>query len=176
LKPPATLMLECAHATLRSHSRGLGVLGGEDMKLRLPAVALTIGCLIASWSNAQTGPYLSDLPRIYPIAYQVWTQSLPYSVGPLPEWLSTFNGVVTPIRDVTVHGSRMKFGTTCKPHDCADNIAGVLFSPQQTHVVAVAFLKGRNRAPNLLVVGQMSNAEFSCIQRLVKDYRSGTSC
>jgi hypothetical protein len=75
--------------------------------------------------EAQTNaPYLFDVPKLYPQVYQLWSQSLPYAIEPLPDWLSKFNGTVSSIRDVSVGGTPMKFATTCKPHDCADNIAG----------------------------------------------------
>jgi hypothetical protein len=57
-------------------------------------------------------------------------------------------------------------------HDCGDNISGVLFDARQTRVVAAVRLKGRNQAPNIIVIGQMSSSEFSCIQRIVTDHQS----
>jgi hypothetical protein len=77
-------------------------------------------------ASAQNGPYLSDLPKLYPAAYTLWAQSLPYALGPLPDWLAGLKGVVTPIRDVSVGGVPMKFGTTCMPHDCGGQHRGRL--------------------------------------------------
>jgi Inhibitor of vertebrate lysozyme (Ivy) len=141
------------------------------LTLVIAIISLTITFILTGGASAQTGPYMSDLPAIYPVAYRIWAQSLPYALGSLPEWLSSLKGVVSPIRDVSVNGSQMKFGTTCM-HDCGDNIAGVLFDARQTRVVAVVRLKGRNQAPNIIVVNQMSSSEFSCIQRLVTDHQS----
>ena len=125
--------------------------------------------------TAQNQPYLSDLPKIAPGVYAAWKQSLPVGLGSLPDWLTNFQGVVTPIRDVSVGGAPMKFSTTCKPHDCAANIAGVLFSAQGNRVAAVVRLATQGRWPGVLIIGQMNNAEFSCIQRLT-DNENARSC
>jgi hypothetical protein len=139
--------------------------------IRLTAVVALLVAVVAH-AAAQTGPYLFDLPKLYPQVYQLWTQSLPYALEPLPGWLSKFNGTVTPIRDVSSGGTSMKFATTCKPHDCADNIAGVLFDPQQPRIVAVVLMNSKGGTRSVLVLGQMSGAEFSCIQRLIGDHQS----
>jgi hypothetical protein len=123
--------------------------------------ALTVG------AHAQSGTYLSDLPRLYPAVYSTWTQSLPDALGTIGEWLRTFRGVATPVRDVAIHGLPMKFATTCVPHNCGGNIAGILFSPQRSRIIAVARLTGRNQSPTVMVIGQMTNAEFACMQRLI---------
>ena len=118
-------------------------------------------------AGAQDRPYLSDLPKLYPAAYTLWTQSLPYALGPLPDWLAGLKGVVTPIRDVSVGGVPMKFGTTCMPHDCGGNISGVLFSPQGNRIVALVRLGSKGTASNVMIVGSMTSAEISCVQRLI---------
>jgi inhibitor of lysozyme (Ivy) len=133
---------------------------------RLLAVTVLLSTALAQ-AVAQTGPYLFDLPKLYSQIFRLWTESLPYAIDPLPDWLSKFNGTVSPIRDVSVGGSAMKFATTCKPHDCADNIAGVLFNPRQPRILAVVLLNSKSGARSMLVIGQMSGAEVSCIQRLI---------
>ena len=147
---------------IRSAARvGLGIIGTS---LSLVAAA-----------GAQAGPYLSDLPKLYPAAYTLWTQSLPYALGPLPDWLAGLKGVVTPIRDVSVGGVPMKFGTTCMPHDCGGNISGVLFSPQGNRIVALVRLGSKGPASNVMIVGSMTSAEMSCVQRLI-DNDQAASC
>jgi hypothetical protein len=63
----------------------------------------------------------------------------------------------------------LKFGTVCVPHDCGDNIAGVLFTPQQDRIVAVVELHGQNATPTMMVIGRMSNDEFTCVRRFIDD-------
>ena len=112
------------------------------------------------------GPYLFDLPKLYPAAFKLWQQTIPRSMN-FPSWLSKFDGVAAPIRDVTVEGKSMKFSTVCMPHDCGDNEAGVLFSPQQNRIVAVVHMAGQNQAPTVMVIGEMSGPEVACIGRLM---------
>lgn len=137
------------------------------------AFGIAAACLsLVGTAWAQTGSYMSDLPKLYPTTYTLWTQSLPYALGPIPDWLSSFKGVVSPIRDVSVGGVSMKFATTCKPHDCGGNIAGVLFSPQLNRIVALVRLSNKASGSSLMIIGPMTNPEFSCIQRLIDDHQS----
>ena len=134
-----------------------------------------LACLLVLTGVARAdAPYLSDLPKMFPTAFANWSKSLPYTIT-LGDWLTKFNGVVTPIRDVAVHGARFKFGTVCVPHDCGDNIAGVLFTPRQDRIVAVVQLHGQNASPTVMVIGQMSNDEFACIRRFT-DENELTAC
>ena len=142
---------------------------------RIAAAIVGTGFSLVATVSAQNGPYISDLPRLYPAAYALWTQSLPYALGPLPDWLASFKGVVTPLRDVSVGGASMKFGTTCMPHDCGGNIAGVLFSPQGSRIVALVRLSSKGTASNVLIIGSMTSAEISCVQRLI-DNDQAASC
>jgi Inhibitor of vertebrate lysozyme (Ivy) len=149
------------------------------MNLRV-ATRIAIGVMATNASlmlaaGAQNGPYMSDLPKLYPATYTLWTQSLPYALGPLADWLASFKGVVSPIRDVSVNGTSMKFGTTCMPHDCGGNIAGALFSPPRNRIVAVVRLASKNGGSNVMIIGSMTNAEFACAQRLIDDHES-TQC
>lgn len=127
------------------------------------------GLLFVIAASAQGALDLSDLPRAYPAGYALWQQSLPYALGPLPDWLASFKGTVTPLRDVTVGGASMKFGTICKPHDCGGNIAGVLYSPQRNRIVALVRLSTKRSGTSLLTVGPITSAEFSCVQRLIDE-------
>jgi hypothetical protein len=134
---------------------------------RTALVVLSLIC-IQPIASAASGVYISDMPRQYPRAYNMWTNSLPYTLG-LGDWLVKLNGVVSPIRDVTVQGTRLRFGTVCVPHDCGDNIAGILFAPQGERVMAVVQMVGHNGSPVVMVVGRVSDAEYVCIRRLVAD-------
>jgi hypothetical protein len=119
-------------------------------------------------ASADNGPYLSDLPKQFATAYANWTQSVPYAID-LADWLTKLNGIASPIRDVSVHGTRLKFGTVCVPHDCGDNTAGVLFTPRQDRVVAVVRMTSRNSSPTTMVIGNMKDEEVSCIRRFTYD-------
>ena len=145
----------------------------SGMKVAVGIIATSLSFIATP--GAQNGPYLSDLPKLYPAAFTLWTQSLPYALGPLPDWLASFKGVVTPLRDVSVGGTSMKFGTTCMPHDCGGNIAGVLFSPQGNRIVALVRLSSKGSASNVLIIGSMTSAEISCVQRLI-DNDQDASC
>ena len=126
---------------------------------------------LATGSSAQNGPYIFDIPKLYLAIFQKWTEALPNGIGSISDWLGKLNGTASPIRDISVGGGAMKFGTTCKPHDCAGNIAGVLFPPQQSRIVAVVRLTGKSGVQSLLVMGPVSNSEFACIRRLVDDHQ-----
>jgi hypothetical protein len=132
---------------------------------------LTLGLFAASgcWgAAAQGGPYLSDMPKLYPVAFANWTKTLPYAIKPT-DWLARLDGVVTPIRDVRVHGVPMKFGTVCVPHDCGANIAGVMFTPRQDRVVALVRLNSDNNSQTVMLVGPMNGAEIGCLEKLIDD-------
>jgi hypothetical protein len=137
------------------------------------AMAASLSFFVAV--SAQNAPYVSDIPKLFPALYVSWTKSLPSELGPLPDWLAKFLGVGSPIRDVSVGGAAMKFATTCKPHDCGDNIAGVLFSPQRNRIVALVRLSSNGPASSLLIVGPMTGAELTCTQRLIDEHDS-TRC
>jgi hypothetical protein len=122
---------------------------------RTALVALSLIC-IQPIASAASGVYISDMPRQYPRAYNMWTNSLPYTLG-LGDWLVKLNGVVSPIRDVTVQGTRLRFGT-----------------PQGERVMAVVQMVGHNGSPVVMVVGRVSDAEYVCIRRLVADDRLST--
>src|SRR5262245_39269689 len=49
------------------------------MRLGLAATLMVASLTIAGGSTAQIGPYLSDLPKLFPAAYRTWTQALPYA-------------------------------------------------------------------------------------------------
>jgi hypothetical protein len=68
----------------------------------------------------------------------------------------------------------MKFGTTCMPHDCGDNIAGVLFSPQGKRIVALVRLSSKSSGSNVMIVGSMTSAEIPCVRRLIDDDQSAS--
>ena len=125
------------------------------------------GAASPSAPTAEAKPvYLFDLQQKFPAVFDLWQKSIPRSVD-WPNWLSKFDGVSGPLRDVAVGGKSMKFATVCMPHDCGDNIAGVLFS--STRIVAVVHMTGTNQTPTLMVVGQMSGPEFACMQTLIGD-------
>ena len=134
--------------------------------------SISVGLSVAGTASAQNGSDISDLPKLYPAGYALWQQSLPYALGPLPDWLTSFNGTVTPLRDVSVGGASMKFGTVCKPHDCGGNIAGILYSSQRGRIVALVRLRTKGSGTSLMTIGPISNAEFSCVQRLIDDDQS----
>ncbi len=119
-------------------------------------------------SRAQTDQYLSDMPRLYPRVYANWTKSLPYAVK-MPDWITKFVGTSGPVHDLTISSARYKFGTVCVPHDCGGNIMGVLFTPAQGRVVAVATLSTQLDPQAALVIGQPTTAEFACINRATND-------
>lgn len=113
-------------------------------------------------AEARDPGYLSDVPKLYPKAFALWQQSLPRSL-PQTKWIARFEGVVSPIRAVTIDGRTWQFGTVCVPHDCGANIMGVLFSQQQDSIFAVARLTGGNEAPTTMMVGAMQPRIATCI-------------
>lgn len=137
------------------------------MILRFGGWAFALCLALGSPAQAQGGTYLADLGKAYPAAYALWQQTLPYAIGALPEWIAKFSGVTTPIRDVTVHGVPMKFGTTCVPHDCG-NQAGIMFTPQQDRIFGVVHLSSRKDLDQtIMIIGKMSNAEYACVRQFL---------
>lgn len=118
---------------------------------------------------AQHKSYMSDVPSMFPHSYALWREYLPEALAPLPEWIRDFKGTASPIRDVLLKNGRFKFGTTCKPDACKDNIAGVLFNSEGSRIGAIVKLAGRNGGPSVLVIGPMSAEEFVCVRRLLDD-------
>ncbi len=134
---------------------------------RHAARALALCLALSHSAHAQSGSYLADLPKVYPAAYALWTQSLPYAIGNLPDWLGKLSGVTTPVKDVTVHGAQMKFGTTCVPHDCG-NQAGILFTPRQDRIVGVVHLSSKkDLEKTVMIIGRITNEEYACIRRFL---------
>ena len=145
------------------------------MNLRLQLVVVGI-CLATGVFPAVAAepPVLSDLPKLYPKAYALWRATIPRSLTSTP-WLSSLNGVVSPIRTVAVDGQSWRFGTVCVPHDCGSNILGLVFSPQQDRLFAVATLTGNNEARTLMIFGDMPPRMVGCIRHLTDDFQA-TSC
>jgi hypothetical protein len=120
-------------------------------------------------AQAETPAYLFDLPTLYPNAFRLWQQSMPYAIDP-PDWLSKLDGTGTPIRDVTIGGQPFKFATVCMPHACGDNVAGVLFTAEQTRIVAVVHMVGsKQTVPIVMAIGHISGQEFGCVEKLLDD-------
>jgi len=137
--------------------------------IRVMLSVLFLNSSAVSAAVAQGGLYTSDIPKRFPAAYANWKRTLPYAVH-LDDWLVELDGVVSPIRDITMKGAQLKFGTVCLPHDCGSNIAGILFTPDQDRVIALVRLNGLNGAPTIMLIGEMSAFEKSCLQRLIDNY------
>lgn len=143
-------------------------------------VAATIFATISS-ASAQT-TYTHEIPKLYPTVYSLWGKSLASHHPSAPEgqrpttkkwdsWLTGLQGVGSPLADVTIGNAHYKFGTICMPHACGDNIAGVLFTDDQTRVIGVVNL-GEVPTP----LGPMSQAEYLCIRQFIADQGSPTAC
>ena len=148
-------------------------------RLRRLVRAALLGVSIAAMSggfsaSADDTRFLSDLPTKYPEAYSNWIRSLPYAINPMP-WLIQFHGVASPLRDVTITGEHLKFGTVCLPRDCGRNIAGVAFSATEPRIFAVVHLSSLSGAKSLMAIGQMNERESACVDKLINAYTL-TSC
>jgi hypothetical protein len=130
--------------------------------------SLTVFVISFVGALAQNGPYLSDMPKMFPTAYANWSKTLPYAIKP-DDWLAKFKGVVSPIRNISLEGRQLKFGTVCVPHDCGDNIAGVLFTPAQDRIFALVNLNSQNGTRTTMLIGQMNGQEISCLRKLIDD-------
>lgn len=135
-----------------------------------------------SSASAQTTTYIYQIPKLYPTVLALWDKSLSVHHPSAPEgqhptttkwdaWLTGINGVASPITDVTIGNVRYKFGTICMPHACADNIAGILFTSDQTRVIGVV-----NLDTVATPLGPMSQQEFRCIQEFVADQSNPSTC
>ena len=94
----------------------------------------TVAAAILVWAamssvSAQDGPFTADVPTRFPKVFALWKETLPYAV-PLDDWLAKLEGTASPLRDISLEGAQLKFGTVCVPHDCGGNIAGILFTPR----------------------------------------------
>jgi hypothetical protein len=117
---------------------------------------------------AQTDRYLSDMPRDYPSVYDAWTRHLPYAAK-MPTWIAQFQGVSTPLRNLTIGTRNFKFGTICVPHDCAGNMMGVAFAPGSNWIIAMATLSSKTGPHTTMTFGDPTNAELSCIIKATSD-------
>jgi hypothetical protein len=78
-------------------------------------------CLLAGAAHAQGGPLLFDV--LLKPSYRASWERLMKEVQPPPDWLAdfsqSFNGVVGPMKPVTIEGKNYELYFVCKPHDCA---------------------------------------------------------
>ena len=112
--------------------------------------------------------FTSDIPTHFTKVFTRWTATLPQAIG-LNDWLTKLDGTASPLRDITLGGTQLKFGTVCVPHDCGQNVAGLLFTPNDDRIVALVKLSSVNGAPTTMLIGQMTNPEASCLQSLLED-------
>ena len=152
------------------------VFGLKYLRRALSAVAAMAALMTApivhsafSAAGAQSGPYTSDLPKQFPTAFARYQGILPYALN-LPDWLTKLNGVVSPLRDISLAGTQLKFGGVCVPHDCGGNIAGILFTPRQDRVFSRVELSSPSGAQTIMLMGPMSGAEIACLQKLIREY------
>ena len=136
--------------------------------LRRLAAATVMASMVGLASASADPAYLSDVAKRYPKAYALWGATLPRSLTITP-WMRRLDGVVSPVRTVTVDGQPWQFGTVCVPHDCGANMLGLLFSAQQDRVKAVATLTGNNEAPTVMVIGEMDARTMGCIKSFMND-------
>jgi hypothetical protein len=129
------------------------------MKKLLIALSL---CGIGTSVAAEEREFLFDMSKLHPKAYALWQEVVPTDA---PAWLRTLQGTASPIRDVTVDGAAMKFGTVCMPHFCGDNVAGVLFTLNEDRIGALVNMEGYpTRA-----IGNVT--ELTCIALFAGDSR-----
>ena len=84
-------------------------------------------------------------------------------------WLLSQVARPTDATTVTVAGTQYQQFTGCKPHDCGDNNALVLYAPQTDAVVGKIFVRQQSR-----YIGSPSAAEIEEIERLWRiEWRQG---
>jgi hypothetical protein len=105
---------------------------------------LALACIAPAWSQGKK-PDLYDLdanlvllsPKVKPIYLK--------ALGPLAheQWLARLDGPAPQNKRVTVAGSDFVHMSSCKNHDCADNNAVFLYSPEQGVLYGTVYQKGK---------------------------------
>ena len=113
-------------------------------------------------------PYLFDLPETWPVLMENWSSILP-SEAIVGNWITELSGVSTPIRKVKIAGKKLKYGWICKPHECYNNQAGVLFNPDTGYIVSVAQIWTASGALAVILLGEPTKEEIYCIKKLMED-------
>ncbi|MDF2116305.1 Ivy family c-type lysozyme inhibitor [Roseiarcaceae bacterium H3SJ34-1] len=107
--------------------------------------------------------YLFDTLK-KPAYRKVWNAMLAREKN-IPPWIisfsNTYNGVASPVQNVTVGGKTYLSGYVCKPHDCADNALAVLFDNNGASVSGVVKQGGKLRylgAPDAAIKAALDDA------------------
>jgi len=105
---------------------------------------LAFACSAPAWSQGKKpDPYDLDAnlvllsPKVKPIYLK--------ALGPLAheQWLARLDGPAPQNKRVTVAGSDFVHMSSCKNHDCADNNAVFLYSPEQGVLYGTIYQKGK---------------------------------
>jgi hypothetical protein len=127
--------------------------------LACAGVVLCGGCFA---SEAQ--PFTFQVPKLYPAVGSKWREELAGNTAMLDDWLYNLKGVSVPLQHVTVAGKPLIIGAVCKPADCGDNRAAILFAASGNRVVGIVALRSSSR-----VVGSPSVAETRCLNRFISN-------
>ena len=117
---------------------------------------------------------LANLKRWMPAALQSWHEAMPDDLyRESTKWLTDFDGTASPIRAVTINGERRFIGSICKPGWCV-NRAEVMIAPGR--VAGIAHFETMAGAKSLMMIGSFQSGESACLERLLKEEPSATSC
>jgi hypothetical protein len=120
-----------------------------------------------------------EFPKKHPTGWKALRRSLPSSLKSVP-WIYDLERKATtgPVVKVMVRGRVHYGGTTCKPHDCADNVFAFLVAEDGSNVVAVMratrpvaasprdYYAPPGTIPRTQVVGQPNAEELAVLNRM----------
>lgn len=117
-----------------------GIMRTIGQCVRTAGTGLLAGIALASAAHAQKPPepwqYLEQ-----PAFKSAYTQALgPKAKSP---WLARRDGPAPQPSEQQVAGERYVMNSFCKNHDCADNSAVILYSPEKKLVYGTVYEKGR---------------------------------
>jgi hypothetical protein len=132
-------------------------------------MALATACLVCLGPSTQAAEEnrLAQFPRDYPKAFSLFRRLAPDSLLPLPFIGSLDNAADDGgVRNITMDGKPLVRAFACMPHDCAGENVTVLFTPDQTRVVAKARIVNSHIQTSFVIMGEPTARELACLDRV----------
>jgi hypothetical protein len=112
----------------------------------------------------------SAFPPGYEAAYRAYRASLTPAQRRIA-WLD-FDGVISPPQPIQIGGRPALWTSSCKPHDCGDNIV-IVFLPDRQHAMSVVYMNGTGRP---YLAGGAGPRELACVKALLESGWSTKLC
>jgi Inhibitor of vertebrate lysozyme (Ivy) len=108
----------------------------------------------------------AEFPTHYPKAFGLFERMAPDALLSLPFIGSLDNAADDGgVREITMDGKPLLRAFACMPHDCVGETLTVLFTPDQTRVVARARIVNSNLQASFVIMGEPTARELACLER-----------